>query len=575
MLTVEDPRLVLGPMLRHVTETSATIFVETDRACTVTILDRVAATFHVRGHHYALVIIEDLEPDSITEYEVDLDGVRQWPPPPPTGGSAAKAVPPSVIRTSGHARAQTVMFGSCRAVAPHERPWTLELTRDDRGRGVDALWAHACTMLTQEPREWPDLVVLCGDQIYADDTSPVTRDRIRQRRSDGEDLPEDLVRDFEEYCWLYHEAWKPDIERWFFSVVPSVMIFDDHDMIDDWNISSSWVEDIRTEPWWSQHVTDGLMSYWIYQHLGNLSPQAIRDEGILAGLTSQSDGGALLEKHALTWDRRSPKESGYRFSFARDIGTTRIVVIDARNARVLEGDRRLMVDESEWAWISEQCTARTLDTNGARVGHLVIVSSLPVFVPGALHDLQVWNEAVAQGAWGRLPSGVAERIRRSIDLEDWPAFHRSFVMFTELLRTLSDPADQHAPASISVVSGDIHFSYLAKVSLPIPHRPIHQIVCSPLRNALEPLDRRAIKSAMTRSGRRLGRLLHRSVRRSADGDGNTECRWSLRAGPVFANCVGFLTFDGQRASCCIEQAYDHVETGPTLVAVVEALLADG
>ena len=64
----------------------------------------------------------------------------------------------------------------------------------------------------------------------------------------------------------------PDVERWFFSVVPSAMIFDDHDMIDDWNISASWVRDIRNEPWWRAHVVGGLVSYWIYQHLGNLQP---------------------------------------------------------------------------------------------------------------------------------------------------------------------------------------------------------------------------------------------------------------------------------------------------------------
>ena len=50
-------------------------------------------------------------------------------------------------------------------------------------------------------------------------------------------MPPELVDGFEEFTWLYHEAWSPEIERWFFSNVPSVMIFDDHDMIDDWNIS--------------------------------------------------------------------------------------------------------------------------------------------------------------------------------------------------------------------------------------------------------------------------------------------------------------------------------------------------
>ena len=61
------------------------------------------------------------------------------------------------------------------------------------------------------------------------------------------------------------------------SVVPSAMIFDDHDMIDDWNTSLSWLDDIRRQPWWQDHVIGGLMSYWVYQHLGQ--PLTGRDPG--------------------------------------------------------------------------------------------------------------------------------------------------------------------------------------------------------------------------------------------------------------------------------------------------------
>ena len=81
--------------------------------------------------------------------------------------------------------------------------------------------------------------------MYADDSSPATRAKIVARRGDlaGDDRYPSLddVADFEEYTWLYHESWSPEVERWVLSVVPSAMIFDDHDMIDDWNTSISWV----------------------------------------------------------------------------------------------------------------------------------------------------------------------------------------------------------------------------------------------------------------------------------------------------------------------------------------------
>ena len=108
----------------------------------------------------------------------------------------------------------------------------------------------------------------------------------------------DDVADFEEYTWLYHEAWLSEVERWMLSVVPSAMIFDDHDMIDDWNTSSSWVDDIRRQPWWHEHVIGGLVSYWVYQHLGNLSPAEIRAEGMLDQFIGLGDATAALSAWA-------------------------------------------------------------------------------------------------------------------------------------------------------------------------------------------------------------------------------------------------------------------------------------
>src|SRR5215475_1797609 len=77
----QAPVLVLGPLLRYVGETAATIWVETDRACQVRILDQETGTFEVAGHHYALILIEGLQPGHGYEYEVRLDGTVCWPEP--------------------------------------------------------------------------------------------------------------------------------------------------------------------------------------------------------------------------------------------------------------------------------------------------------------------------------------------------------------------------------------------------------------------------------------------------------------------------------------------------------------
>ena len=309
-------------MLRHVSETSATIWVETDTRCTVAILGRSAPTFCVAGHHYALVIIEHLQPGSSVEYSVTLDGELCWPLP-------GSALPPSRIQTLGRGAGVKIVFGSCRTAAPHEAPWSLQLDLDPRGRGVDALYTYALSMVAQPADEWPELAVFLGDQIYADDSSPKTRARIAEARAalaDGADngLPPELVGGFEEYTWLYQESWSPEMERWFFSNVPSVMIFDDHEMIDDWNISAAWVRSIREQAWWRDHVTGGLMTYWLYQHLGNLSPEAIRSEGMLDALGRV--GGR--ERPCCVTGRRDPRSSRRATVVTASISSATSVVCD-------------------------------------------------------------------------------------------------------------------------------------------------------------------------------------------------------------------------------------------------------
>jgi hypothetical protein len=76
--------LVLGPLVRYVDDTSASVWVETRDHAEVTVRagDREwrTRTFAVHGHHYALVVADGLEPGSITPYGVEVDGARVWPP---------------------------------------------------------------------------------------------------------------------------------------------------------------------------------------------------------------------------------------------------------------------------------------------------------------------------------------------------------------------------------------------------------------------------------------------------------------------------------------------------------------
>jgi hypothetical protein len=558
------PSVVLGPMLRHVSDTSATIWVETDAACTVEVLGHRANTFTVADHHYALVIVEGLTAGTTTPYQVLLDGEACWPPP-------VERFPASVIRTHDGGPLR-ILFGSCRTAAPHEPPWTLEFDHDDRARGVDAVWAHGLRMLEQPPDEWPHLLLFIGDQVYADDSSPQTRAKVTRRRGhlvdDDRYPPLDDVADFEEYTWLYHEAWLPEVERWVLSVVPSAMIFDDHDMIDDWNTSASWLDDIRRQPWWKDRVIGGFMSYWVYQHLGNLSPREIRSEGMLDTFVGLGDATAALTAWAEEAERAAGVPGGYRFSFYRDLGPVRLVVIDSRTGRVLEPGARSMVDDEEWTWIVEHAD---VDCE-----HLVLATSVPVNMPGGLHDLEQWNERMCNGAWGKPFARFGEAIRRAVDLEDWSAFHDSYRALMDLVRDVATPRERPAadpPATVTILSGDVHFSFRSRAFFadepgrPAPVSRVHQIVNSPIRNVLPTRERRVIRAGLSR----FGAFVARGLRRSVGGRRDTT-RWDVEDGPFFANHICVVELSERDARMVLERAEPGDDGRPLLTVAAKSAL---
>src|SRR4029077_9096894 len=155
--------------------------------------------------------------------------------------------------------------------------------------GIDALWAYA-KLLQRGEADSPDALLLVGDPVYADEVSPATLEFIRNRR-DTREPPGEEIADFEEYTRLYRESWSdPDI-RWLLSTVPTAMIFDDHDVNDDWNISREWVQEMREQPWWDERITGAFMAYWLYQHLGNLSPPELAEEEMLRLVKVDADAG--------------------------------------------------------------------------------------------------------------------------------------------------------------------------------------------------------------------------------------------------------------------------------------------
>jgi hypothetical protein len=551
-----SPNLVLGPLLRYAGASDATVWVETDASCEVEVLvggsSHRSYTFSVEGHYYALVRITGLKPGSSHEYSVALNGESAWP-------EEGDPFPPPVIRTITSDDKLNLAFGSCRVSVPHEEPYTLKKSEDRRGHGRDALYALALRMQREPEEEWPDALLLLGDQIYADEVSPGTREFIRSRRNPKEP-PGEEVADFEEYTRLYWDAWKNPVIRWLLSTVPSAMIFDDHDVHDDWNTSETWVRQMRSKPWWEERIVGAFMSYWVYQHLGNLSPKELEEDDLFRRVREAKDATRTLREFAYRADREIGSS---RWSFYRDFGNSRLIVMDSRAGRVLEGHRS-MLDDDEWSWIEEKATGD--------YDHLLFGTSLPVLLSPGLHHLEAWNEAVCEGAWGRSAARLGEFIRQILDFEHWSAFHESFAGLAQLLRAVGagERSEEHSPSSMVLLSGDVHHGYLAEMDLGAGvESAVYQAVCSPLRNPLGFPERLALGAGWTRTGERVGKSLARLA-----GVEEPRVRWRLtHEEPWFHNHVGTLELRGREATLRVEKTTPEDGREPRLYTLLEHRLA--
>ncbi len=531
-------RLVLGPVLRYADESSVTVWVEVVRPGTVTVRagEHVASTptFTAHGHHFALVDVTGLPAGAHLPYEVRLDDAVVWPHP-------RSLFPPSALRTLDHSRPLRIVFGTCRASVPHDR-------RTNRRYGIDVLRALALRLADGGAPEpggadggWPDLLLFLGDQVYADETSNAMREHISHHR-DLEEEPGEELADFGEYAHLYLLSWSEPTVRWAMSTLPSAMMFDDHDVRDDWNTSEAWRETMRAAPWWRGRIVGGLASYWLYQHVGNLSPAERADDPVWQQVQAagDSDVGPLLDEFAGTAD---DDPSAYRWSYSRDVGGSRLVVIDSRATRVTAPGSRAMIDDTGMAWLDQQL-------QGGH-DHLLLGTSIPFLLPEGLHHLEAWNEAVVAGAWGARAAGWGEKVRQGFDLEHWGAFQRSFRRVSEMVAEVAAGERGPAPATVTFLSGDVHHSYLIEADLPRGENRsrVLQAVCSPIRNPLPQVMRFVTATLAYGVAGGAGGMLSRAA--SVE---KPPWAWRVAEGPWFDNALATLDIQGRGATLAWETA---------------------
>jgi hypothetical protein len=545
---MRQPAVLAGPLLRRLEPHRLVFWLVGSRELALTLKLHVAGQARLVtldqgqcqvvpvGRHAFIHLIDVPLDDALPEdveigYDLLIDGhgIADWAP----HLLYANAHGPTFVL---HSRIRQLVHGSCRK--PHHRA-------DEGLLCVDRLLAGAPT-----PTERPALLMMSGDQIYADDVAgPMLRaihalverlglfdeslegavvddsaslyghrasyyhradllpalesnETLRERFFGGAKKPiftsstaDNHLVTFAEVIAMYLLVWSPtpwtliapqppqlsadeqrryareqvQIERFrdglpgvarVFAHLSTLMIFDDHDITDDWNLSAQWEETAYGHPFSKRIIGNALLAYLLCQGWGN-QPQVFGD------LLSQTQ---TLTAHALDNCLDATKqdellETLLTFQHWHYVlpTTPALVVLDTRTRRwrsefTLKQPSGLL----DWEALSELQQA-LLDHPSA-----IIVSPAPIFGVKLIETVQ------KVFSWCGYPLLV--------DAENWMAHRGAAQVILNIFR------HSRTPGNYVILSGDVHYSFVYEVL--IRHRnagpKIWQITSSGIKNEFPP-----------------------------------------------------------------------------------------
>lgn len=234
--------------------------------------------------------------------------------------------------------------------------------------------------------------------------------------------------------------------------LPVAMIFDDHDVTDDWNLTLGWEQTAYQHPYSKRIIGNALMGYFICQGWGNAAEKFSTD-------WLQQAQGALNDPAAKAYDKfidRLLDFSEWHYEWPTH---PLLVVLDTRTHRWRsERSANLPSGLMDWEAISE-LQQTLLDQRS-----VVMVSPAPVFGVKLIETIQ------------RVFSWFGKPLM--VDAEYWMAHSGAAYAILNLFRHTRTP--QH----FVILSGDVHYSFFYRVQLRGRDRgpDIWQITSSGLSN---------------------------------------------------------------------------------------------
>ncbi|GAB3335032.1 alkaline phosphatase D family protein [Chromohalobacter beijerinckii] len=239
--------------------------------------------------------------------------------------------------------------------------------------------------------------------------------------------------------------------------LPTLMIFDDHDVTDDWNLSAAWEETAYGHPFSRRIIGNALLGYLLCQGWGN-DPDAFRSLWpTLEALFEQRDAEGRLDCQAQ--DALIKRLHDFDHWHYQLPSTPPLVVLDTRTQRWRsERHRHHPSGLMDWEALSE------LQQTLLGQYSVIVVSPAPMFGVKLIEGIQ------------RLFTLAGKPLL--VDAENWMAHRGAASVMLNIFR------HTRTPGNYVILSGDVHYSFVYDIE--IRHRQhgprLWQITSSGLKN---------------------------------------------------------------------------------------------
>nr|WP_106783161.1 alkaline phosphatase D family protein [Lysinibacillus timonensis] len=271
--------------------------------------------------------------------------------------------------------------------------------------------------------------------------------------------------------------------------IPTYMIFDDHDITDDWNISAEWKEAVQTSPIGRHIVANGLSAYWAFQAWGN-QPEIFRKDfiNLMESYFEHLRNGQVMVHHE-RWVKMLWGHHPWHFTTPT---STSALFLDTRTKREYgqaKNEGQQLGDVSPPQLINTfelEALRKQLKNSGWKKGTpLMIISPTPII------GFELVETIVSQFVPPLQMLGV--HVQTIFDMEAWRYNGKGLTNILEqLARWKPDPC--------IILSGDVHYSFSVSSSVSFANGrtlKVKQITSSPIKNMSFHSIGKLVKAAAT------------------------------------------------------------------------------